>query len=159
MHVIPLSFSRFGTVSASSATPTSSSTYPLKVSFIVLVFKNRVMIGGGGGSNSGTQSEWKSMLGHNLRDSSNQHCSQTYTFTEREPWCPAPPPSSSLCMSGEESDCEEENSSFHCFLFFGGGSAFVFGCLAFGFAVTTFGGVVFGEGVSVAALVAVLTLL
>lgn len=90
MHVIPLSFSRFGTVSASSATPTSSSTYPLKVSFIVLVFKNRVMIGGGGGSNSGTQSEWKSMLGHNLRDSSNQHCSQTYTFTEREPWCPAP---------------------------------------------------------------------
>lgn len=55
-------------------------------------------------------------------------------------------PSSSLCPSGEESDWEDENSSFHFFLFFGGGSAFTLGCLALGFTEETFVAVGFGVG-------------
>lgn len=55
-------------------------------------------------------------------------------------------PSSSLGASGEESDWEDENSSFHFFLFFGGGSAFTFGCLALGFTEGTFVAVGFGVG-------------
>lgn len=55
-------------------------------------------------------------------------------------------PSSSLWASGEESDWEDENSSFHFFLFFGGGSAFTFGCLALGFTEETFVAVGFGVG-------------
>lgn len=55
-------------------------------------------------------------------------------------------PSSSLWASGEESDWDEENSSFHFFLFFGGGSAFTFGCLALGFTEETLADVGFGAG-------------
>lgn len=55
-------------------------------------------------------------------------------------------PSSSLWTSGEESDWEDENSSFHFFLFFGGGSAFTFGCLALGFTEETFAAAGFGVG-------------
>lgn len=64
-------------------------------------------------------------------------------------WVPAMvfhSPSSSLWASGEESDWEDENSSFHFFLFFGGGSAFTFGCLALGFTEETFVAVGFGVG-------------
>lgn len=41
-------------------------------------------------------------------------------------------PSSSPTASGEASSVESVNSSFHFFLFFGGGSALAFGCLGLG---------------------------
>lgn len=58
-------------------------------------------------------------------------------------------PSSSLLLewiSGEESDWDDENSSFHFFRFFGGGSAFTFSCLTLGFTEGAFVVVVFGVG-------------
>jgi hypothetical protein len=58
-------------------------------------------------------------------------------------------PSSSLLLewtSGDESDCEDENSSFHFFRFFGGGSAFIFNCLSLGFMEGAFVVAVFDVG-------------
>lgn len=58
-------------------------------------------------------------------------------------------PSSSLLLewiSGDESDWDDENSSFHFFLFFGGGSAFTFSCLTLGFMEGAFVVAVFGVG-------------
>lgn len=58
-------------------------------------------------------------------------------------------PSSSLPLewiSGDESDWEDENSSFHFFRFFGGGSAFTFSCLTLGFKEGAFVVTGFGAG-------------
>lgn len=58
-------------------------------------------------------------------------------------------PSSSLLLewiSGDESDWDDENSSFHFFRFFGGGSAFIFSCLPLGFMEGAFVVVIFGVG-------------
>lgn len=58
-------------------------------------------------------------------------------------------PSSSLLLewiSGDESDWDDDNSSFHFFRFFGGGSAFTFSCLTLGFVEGAFVFAVFGGG-------------
>lgn len=58
-------------------------------------------------------------------------------------------PSSSLLLewiSGDESDWDDENSSFHFFRFFGGGSAFTLACLTLGFVEGAFVDVVFVVG-------------